>query len=102
LNYRWKNAYDYSIIYLNITQSVTTGVMLILLNNIELDVKTKCIEESKTQAKIAEEVGTTPGYISRIVNSKEQIVNKTFLGMMESLCYNVRLTYEKREDLYLI
>ena len=71
---------------------------LILLNNIELDVKTKCIEESKTQAKIAEELGTTPGYISRIVNSKEQIVNKTFLAMMESLGYNVRLTYEKREN----
>ncbi len=69
-----------------------------LLNNIELDVKTKCIEESKTQARIAEELGTTPGYVSRIVNSKEQIVNKTFLAMMESLGYNVRLTYEKREE----
>lgn len=68
-----------------------------LLNNIELDVKTKCIEEAKTQARIADELGTTPGYISRIVNSKENIVNKTFLAMMESLGYNVRLTYEKRE-----
>jgi transcriptional regulator with XRE-family HTH domain len=72
--------------------------MLMLLNNIELDVKTRCIEESKTQAKIAEELGTTPGYISRIVNSKEYIVNKIFLGMMESLGYHVRLTYEKMED----
>ena len=68
-----------------------------LLNNIELDVKTKCIEESITQAKIAEELGTTPGYISRIVNSKEYIVNKTFLGMLEQLGYDVRLVYEKRE-----
>jgi transcriptional regulator with XRE-family HTH domain len=72
--------------------------MLMLLNNIELDVKIRCIEESKTQAKIAEELGTTPGYISRIVNSKEHIVNKTFLGMMESLGYHGRLTYEKMED----
>ena len=31
-----------------------------LKNNIELDVKTKCIEESKTQAWVAEEVGTSP------------------------------------------
>ena len=69
-----------------------------LLNNIELDVKTKCIEESKTQVWIAEELGTSPGYISRIVNSKEQIVNKTFLGMMEKLGYNVRLTYEPIES----
>lgn len=69
-----------------------------LLNNIELDVKTRCIEESKTQAKIAEELETTPGYISRIVNSKEQIVNKTFLGMMESLGYDVELTYKRKSE----
>ena len=69
-----------------------------LLNNIELDVKTKCIEESKTQAKIAEELGTTPGYISRIVNSKEQIVNRTFLAMMESLGYDVELTYKRKTE----
>ena len=69
-----------------------------LMNNIELDVKTKCIEESITQAKIAQELGTSPGYISRIVNSKEQIVNKTFLRMMEKLGYNVRLTYEKCDE----
>ncbi len=69
-----------------------------LLNNIELDVKTRCIEESITQAKIADELGTTPGYISRIVNSKEQIINKTFLGIMDKLGYDVELTYVKRDD----
>ena len=68
-----------------------------LINNIELDVKTKCIEESITQAKIAEELGTTPGYISRIVNGKEQIVNKTFIAMLERLGYDVELTYVKRK-----
>ena len=67
-----------------------------LKNNIELDVKTKCIEENKTQAWIAEEVGTSPAYVSRIVNSKENIVNKTFLSMMETLGYDVRLVYEQR------
>ena len=68
-----------------------------LLNNIELDVKTRCIEESITQAKIADELGTTPGYISRIVNSKEQIINKTFLGIMDKLGYDVELTYVKKD-----
>lgn len=68
-----------------------------LKNNIELDVKTKCIEESKTQARIDEEVGTSPAYVSRIVNRKEQIVNKTLLAMMEALGYDVHLIYEKRE-----
>ena len=69
-----------------------------LLNNIELDVKTKCIEESKTQLSISEELGITPSYISRIVNSKENIVNKTFLAMPESLGYDVRLTYVKKKE----
>ena len=69
-----------------------------LLNNIELDIKTKCIEESKTQAEIAEELGTSQAYISRIVNSREKIVNNTFIRMLESLGYDVRLTYEKREE----
>ena len=68
-----------------------------LKNNIELDVKTKCIEEGRTQAWIAGNVGTSPAYISRIVNSRENIVNKTFLSVIESLGYDVRLTYEKRE-----
>ena len=82
-------------ISLHIAQPIIEEEKTLLLNNIELDVKTKCIEESKTQARIAEELGTSPGYISRIVNSKEQIVNKTFLAMLESLGYHVRLTYEK-------
>ena len=69
-----------------------------ILNNIELDVKTKCIEEKTTQAKLAEEVGTSAPYVSKIVNGKEQLVNKTFLAMMEKLGYNVRLTYEKIEE----
>ena len=69
-----------------------------LKNNIELDVKTKYIEESKTQAWVAEEVGMPLAYVSRIVNGKENIVNKTFLSMMEALGYDVRLVYEKKDS----
>jgi len=68
-----------------------------LVNNIELDIKTKCIEDGRTQAQIAENIGITPSYVNRIVKNKEQIVNKTFLAMMENLGYNVRLVYEKIE-----
>ncbi len=35
-----------------------------LRNNIEIDVKVKCIEEGKTQAKIAESIGTSAQYVS--------------------------------------
>ena len=68
-----------------------------LKNSIELDVKTRCIEQDRTQAEIAHTLGISPAYISRIVNSREQIVNKVFLAMMEELGYDVRLTYEKRK-----
>ena len=68
-----------------------------LLNNIELDVKTKCIEEKISQQKVGEEVGTSGAYVSRLINHPEKTVNKTFLAMMEKLGYDVRLTYEKRE-----
>ena len=67
-----------------------------LKNNIEIDVKTKCIEESWTQAQVAESIGTSPSYVNKIVRNKEQIVNKTFLAMMENLGYDVQLTYVKR------
>ena len=68
-----------------------------LLNNIELDIKTKCIEEKTTQSKIADGVGTTPSYVNRIVKSKEPVVNRTFIAMMEQLGYNVELTYVKKK-----
>ena len=68
-----------------------------LQNNIELDVKTKCIEEKVSQHQVAENIGTSGTYISRLINHPEKIVNKTFLAMMEDLGYDVRLTYEKRE-----
>ena len=68
-----------------------------LKNNIEMDVKMRCIEKSTTQAKIAENIGTSPSYVNKIVRSKEQIMNKTFLAIMEDLGYDVELHYVKRE-----
>lgn len=67
-----------------------------LLNNIELDIKTKCIENERSQARLAQNIGVTPAYVNRIIKKKEQLMNKTFLAMMEDLGYDVRLVYEKR------
>ena len=69
-----------------------------LKNNVEVDVKVKCIEGSVTQAKLAEKVGTSAPYVSRLIRNNEKIVNKTFLQLMEKLGYDVELTYVKRED----
>ena len=68
-----------------------------LKNNIEVDVKVKCIEAATTQAKLAEEVGTTPYYVNRLIKKKDGIVNNTFLQMLVKLGYDVELTYVKRE-----
>ena len=69
-----------------------------LKNNIELDVKTKCIEEETTQKQIAQEIGTSLPYVNRVIRSKETIVNRTFVNIMEALGYDVFLTYEKRSE----
>ena len=69
-----------------------------LRNNIEVDVKVKCIEAETTQAKLAESVSTTPSYVNRLIKKSENIVNKTFIQMLESLGYDIELTYVKREE----
>lgn len=69
-----------------------------LKNNIEVDVKVKCIEVGLTQAKLAEQVGTTPAYVNRLIKKQEKIINNTFAKMMETLGYDIELTYVKREE----
>jgi plasmid maintenance system antidote protein VapI len=69
-----------------------------LKNNIEVDVKVKCIEAGTTQAKLAEDVGTTPSYVNRLIKKNENIVNKTFVQMLETLGYDIELKYIERED----
>lgn len=65
-------------------------------NNIEVDVKVKCIENGTTQAKVAEEIETTKSYVNRIIKKNDGVVNKTFVQIMESLGYDIELVYEKR------
>lgn len=67
-------------------------------NNIEIDVKVKCIEGGITQAQLAEKVETTSQYVNRIVKKQDGVVNKTFVAMMEQLGYDIELVYVKRED----
>ena len=72
-----------------------------LQNNIELDLKTKLIESGTTQTEVAEKVGVTLSYVNRITKGREQIVNKTFVKMMDELGYDVELTYKKRSRVRL-
>ncbi len=66
-------------------------------NNIEFDVKVKLLEENITQADLADTLGTTRQQINRVVN-KDSVVNKSFVGVMEALGYDIVLTYVPREQ----
>ena len=69
-----------------------------LKNNIEVDVKVKCIESGITQAQLAENIETTSSYVNRVIKKKEGVINKTFVKMMEELGYDIELTYVKRTE----
>ena len=66
-------------------------------NNIEVDVKVKCIENGTTQAQIAEDIQTTKSYVNRVIKKSNGVVNNTFVQMMEALGYDIELTYVKRK-----
>ena len=67
-------------------------------NNIELDVKVKCIEQGKTQAQVAKEIDTTRAYVNRVIKRNDSVVNNTFVKMMEALGYDIELHYVKRDE----
>lgn len=67
-------------------------------NNIEIDVKVKCVECNITQAELGEKIGTTGQYVNRVLKKKDGIVNKTFVQMMEGLGYDIQLVYVPREE----
>ncbi|MCD8154624.1 MAG: XRE family transcriptional regulator, partial [Clostridiales bacterium] len=45
---------------------------------------------------LAEDIGTSAPYVSRLIRNNERIVNKTFLQLMEQLGYDIELKYVKR------
>ena len=53
-----------------------------LLNNVELDLKTKLIEDGVSQTEITEKLGVTVSYVNKITRGREQIVNRTFIRNM--------------------
>ena len=67
-----------------------------LLNNVESDLKTRLEEEGITQKELAGQIGVSLPYVNRITKGREQLVNKTFLKMMDELGYDVELTYKKK------
>ena len=69
-----------------------------LQNNIEMNLKMRLIESGQTQKEIAEKLGVTLSYVNRITKGREQIVNKTFVKMMDELGYDAELTYKRKTE----
>ena len=67
-------------------------------NNIEVDVKVRCIEAGKIQTQIVEEIEITSQYVNRIIKKKDGVINNTFVMIMESLGFDVEITYVKRNE----
>lgn len=67
-------------------------------NDFEIDVKVKCLEERVTQAQLAEMVGTSPSYISRLINKQNSIVNTVFVDMLDKLGYDIQIMYVKKTE----
>lgn len=68
-----------------------------LLNNLELDFKTKCIDQQVTQTKIAEEIGTSKSYLTRLIKGRDNIVSNMFVKAVEALGYDIEIHYVKRK-----
>ena len=66
-------------------------------NNIELDVKVKCLEVGLTQEQVATKVGTTGQYVNRVIKKKDGFVNNTLVKIMEALGYDIEITYIPKE-----
>ena len=85
--------------YLICTISLYQTVRHIMVkNDFDIDVKVKCLEERVTQAQLAEMVGTSAPYISRLINKQDGIVNRTFVEMLDKLGYDIQVTYIKKSD----
>ena len=68
-----------------------------LTNNIEVDIKVKCIERDVTQGELGEALGMTGQYVNKIINGRIGIINKTFVKIMEALGYDITFVYTPRK-----
>lgn len=69
-----------------------------LLNNVEKDIKIKCLENDITQVGLAEKIGTSGQYVNRVIKKNDGVLNKTFVQMLEGLGYDIELIYVKRKE----
>ena len=80
-------------------QGYITDILNYTMSQIDADdLKTRFIEDGITQTEIAEKVGVSLPYVNRITRGREQIVNKTFIKILDELGYDVELTYKRKTE----
>lgn len=62
-------------------------------NNLEIDIKVKCVEAGLTQIRLAQKLGITSQYVNHIIKKKERLINKTFIAILEGLGYDLEIHY---------
>lgn len=67
-------------------------------NDVEKDLKIKCLEAGMTQQQVGEKINSTGQYVNRIIKKKNGVINKTFVDILEALGYDIELTYVEREN----
>ena len=88
----------YIIIQIELLYQSSNELLQMLKNNIEVDVKIKCIEAGKMQAQLGEAIGTTGQYVNRIIKKGVGVMNKIFVEMLDALGYDIELHYVKKEE----
>ena len=48
--------------------------------------------------KVVEEIDTTKAYVNRVIKRPDEVGNRTFVKMMESLGYDIELHYVQRDE----
>lgn len=65
--------------------------------NIQNEVKKLCIDENTTLTELAESCGTSKQYVSRLLG-KTGLVNAMLVKLVETLGYDIEITFVKREE----
>lgn len=65
--------------------------------DIQKEMKKLCIDEGTTLTEVAEEIGTSKQYMSRML-SKGTLVNAKLVEALEALGYDVEINFVKRGE----
>lgn len=68
-----------------------------LINNLEKDIKVKCLDIDITQAELAKRLDKSAQTINKIVKKGDGLINTTFIDIMEELGFDIELNYIERK-----